>query len=569
MTKKLALKNQKTSQHYSLAEKTLIPLPNASNEAISKHGIEAGKEIKLDEAFDKMRYIPDSTEELGVGKLFSYSIETANIEAVKNELPGGATSVIKSGAIKSIYTSGQYNEATKAASVFDGLTNTMWNSYADDAEGNTYLTIQLHTPSALQSFKVSGIPNISSGSTSGLRDYKIYGSNDNMNFTEIYHGKHPNNTANEVILNLNEDKNYLFLKFESLNSWFYQKRVIIGEIEYTVIPNKRLSRVLIFHGGTYKYYNGTDWVGVGSTVMENDYFIYGMSDLSTIPPLKWRELDGVIQIKECTNSTLAESTLKTEVEPYSIYEYISDFPTVVAYTEATHDIIVSTITEPFSLYDEFGDELEVLYYTDDGSVVEANLLVEAVYSPIDELDGDFEVVTWVEGQPAEAVTLEISAIPKPQLMVNSQGIDLASIENIDNIILSGLESGSGIIRVVCSFDKGNTWYRNIKPDGWVQVTLELNNVLEQGMTLSDVGTVSAEDWSELRTRYRSDEIWFAYALSISETDDVAEVDLMTAQVDMKGTWHSAIEGTDYRYSYTNNRTVQFEVLKEGDYKFNF
>lgn len=55
--KKLVLKNPSTNQHYSLAEKTLIPLPNTSDKNMILHGLEAGKEIQLDEAFDKIKYV--------------------------------------------------------------------------------------------------------------------------------------------------------------------------------------------------------------------------------------------------------------------------------------------------------------------------------------------------------------------------------------------------------------------------------------------------------------------------------------------------------------------------------
>lgn len=53
---KMIIKNPITNQHYSLAEKTLIPLPDSSPKNMILHGIEAGKEIRLDEAFNKIQY---------------------------------------------------------------------------------------------------------------------------------------------------------------------------------------------------------------------------------------------------------------------------------------------------------------------------------------------------------------------------------------------------------------------------------------------------------------------------------------------------------------------------------
>lgn len=54
--RRMVLKNPTTNQHYSLAEKTLIPLPDASDKNMILHGIEASKEIQLDESFDKIVY---------------------------------------------------------------------------------------------------------------------------------------------------------------------------------------------------------------------------------------------------------------------------------------------------------------------------------------------------------------------------------------------------------------------------------------------------------------------------------------------------------------------------------
>lgn len=57
--KKAILKNPSTNQYYSLADKTLILLPDGSDETMINYGIEAGKEIQLDEDFDKINYLVD------------------------------------------------------------------------------------------------------------------------------------------------------------------------------------------------------------------------------------------------------------------------------------------------------------------------------------------------------------------------------------------------------------------------------------------------------------------------------------------------------------------------------
>src|SRR5690606_35335576 len=113
------------------------------------------------------------------------------------------------------------------------------------------------------------------------------------------------------------------------------------------------------------------------------------------------ELGSTFSVIEYTdNPSQDSSVIQAETEPYSVYDYNSEEPEVLVYTELNDDITVETTTEPFTIYDEFGEEVEVLHYTDDESVTETDLILEANYSPIDELDGDFEVVTWTNEEDA-------------------------------------------------------------------------------------------------------------------------------------------------------------------------
>lgn len=83
MNKKMIVKNSTTNQHYSLAEKTIILLPSLSNENIISHGIEAGNEVQLDVPFNKMKFVQDTSEILGEGKVFTHDIDVGKIRAKK------------------------------------------------------------------------------------------------------------------------------------------------------------------------------------------------------------------------------------------------------------------------------------------------------------------------------------------------------------------------------------------------------------------------------------------------------------------------------------------------------
>ncbi|OXS65739.1 hypothetical protein B1B04_24850 [Lysinibacillus sp. KCTC 33748] len=74
----LAIKNPTTDEHYSLAENTLIHIPDNSPKNMILHGIEQGKEIQLDVPFDKHRYFNDKPVDGASGKVFTHSIGKIN-----------------------------------------------------------------------------------------------------------------------------------------------------------------------------------------------------------------------------------------------------------------------------------------------------------------------------------------------------------------------------------------------------------------------------------------------------------------------------------------------------------
>lgn len=79
----MSIKNPTTLKHYSLDNKTLIHLPSSSDKNMILHGVESGKEIKLDEDFDKMKYVKDTNEVLGNGKTFTHALDMSNTKINK------------------------------------------------------------------------------------------------------------------------------------------------------------------------------------------------------------------------------------------------------------------------------------------------------------------------------------------------------------------------------------------------------------------------------------------------------------------------------------------------------
>lgn len=315
-------------------------------------------------------------------------------------------------------------------------------------------------------------------------------------------------------------------------------RCFKGQLDEVEIYNKIVSLIpdkyLVNHGSQYKYHDGTSWQATTNT--EDNFKKYGMNNLDHITESQWEELVGnktiamwsdfedkqfasVVLNKEnfkaqdllgdtpqviyYTDSDATQIAVETGVDPYSVYDYIGELPTVVAYTETTDDIIVSTTTEPFDIYDEFGDSIEVLYYTDEEAVTNADLILEANWSPVDDLEGDFEVVTWTDEAPETAQrALEMTALPKPQF------IKLVSPKRVygalDDVIVNDIsQSYRDEARYFVTGEDSSKWYiwdkelkKFVVSDASTEQAISAN-----GMKHTDLNNITDKEWRTWKGKY--------------------------------------------------------------------
>ncbi|WCF06958.1 hypothetical protein NDS46_21835 [Paenibacillus thiaminolyticus] len=162
--------------------------------------------------------------------------------------------------------------------------------------------------------------------------------------------------------------------------------------------------LLIKHNNVYKRFDGNSWVGIGESVGEADFIDYG-NDPESISEEAWAKLDGEIEINYYIDDlNIDEATISIETKPFTLAEEFDDQTIkIIEYTDdpLQEDATITLETEPFAFYDEVGDSFDVLYYTDDPEVTDAQLEINHNYSPLDELEGDFELVTWTMEEVAE------------------------------------------------------------------------------------------------------------------------------------------------------------------------
>lgn len=310
----------------------------------------------------------------------------------------------------------------------------------------------------------------------------------------------------------------LFIGRSSVNNANFFK----GQMDSIEIYNEVISPIpdkyLVVHNSQYKYHNGTAWQI--TTATEENFKQYGMSQLSQITEAQWKELSGVkslamwsdfvdkkwsnavlnvepytpqqllgdnSQVIYYTDSGVSDVAVVGNVEPFSVYDYIGELPEVIVHSETTDDISISTNVEPFNIYDEFEDEVEVLYYTNNTDTTGANTILDANWSPVDELGDTFDIVSWTDEADASRA-LELNAIPKPQLLYSSSIADIAN--GLNDILATDL-SDQTQARFLITADNA-TWYA-WKSGNFVPVVLTNDNIITEGMTAADIDSLTSDD----------------------------------------------------------------------------
>lgn len=218
-----------------------------------------------------------------------------------------------------------------------------------------------------------------------------------------------------------------------------------------------VNRSFAFHEGVYKYFNNS-WISIGPNVTESDYVNYGMEDISIVPEDAWKQLLGNVEISHYTDTVnKTELLFNIETEPFTLAEEWEDeIVKVFEYTDeaARNQSYVNFETEDFYFYDKFNGNVDVLYFNDDPRKTKADLEFTANYSPLDELNGDFDIVSWTDKEDIDEFKINMSALPFSQLIIQDE--DFQVYGDLQQILIHKI-SNQGSIKILLSFDEGRTW----------------------------------------------------------------------------------------------------------------
>lgn len=255
-------------------------------------------------------------------------------------------------------------------------------------------------------------------------------------------------------------------------------------------------RALILNNGMYKKYED-GWRDLGTAISDQLFLTDGMDDVSVITESAWLDIQGDVEICYYTDEPRTEVQFSIETKPFTLAdEFFGQEIKVIEYTDSPNqeESSITLNTEPFTLYDELSDDAEILYYTDDPSKNSAELELIANYSPLDEIDADYDVVTWTDEVDANR-TLSIEALPIGQLVLGKD--DIKFLGDFQSFVVEKISSATGKIRFVFSLDHGVSWLTYYQ-GAWHNIDINNRDALvREGMTVDRVNNLKKDEWLKM------------------------------------------------------------------------
>jgi len=296
---------------------------------------------------------------------------------------------------------------------------------------------------------------------------------------------------------------------------------VIAELEmFEVVYSVAL--IVKAHEEYFTFSNGV-WTSLGKNELDDTTFINsGITPtiLSGIPQSSWEQFKGEATLLCFTdNPYTTELKLSFNTESFSLIQELDGKQIkVIEYTD-TPSQTISTVTletsETFDFYDEFGDQVDVLYYTDSTLSSNPKVEINANYSPLDELNEDFELVSYSSKDDISLVA-SLNGLPKGQMVMPSNNVlyfgDIQSLNATK--ITNTLPLGKALI--VVSFDGGETW-KSYRLNKWetVDVTSK-TSVRRYAMNIDELNAIPT---AELQNNITDDGLRLAYYVEESITEN--------------------------------------------------
>ncbi|MBE7896289.1 discoidin domain-containing protein [Paenibacillus polymyxa] len=469
---------------------------------------------------------------------------------LKNMIPAMTSNTAPSGKVSATSVE---NTSTDGWCAFDGKANTYWST----SRGVISARIYYEFPSSQIIKKYT----IKAGGEDGRlapKTWTFEGSNDGTNWTVLDTQINQTDwasagwgsvTTREYLIS--NDKRFTSYRVNVTQNNGHAYYLFIYEIEmFGVVFDKRC---IIYNDSKYKIYDGANFIEAGisgTSPSESDYISKGMIDLSIIPESAWQQLQGDVELCYYSDDPSTTSTqFIVETTPFTFAEEWQDKEiNVVEYTDDSQqtESSISLETESFILCDELGDNVDVLYYTDELTKTAATLEYDINYSPLDDIQNNFEVVTWTD-ESNNPPNLSLSALPVNQFVKQSNDFTLPGSLQAITVI----KTASNNAKFLLSFDSGLTWkvYRYGK---WIEVIVDdLNTIRKQAMSYKEISKLNESNFKN-----QGDKVRFGYYIEDRKQESLNATKIDATQLVIK----SNVDNTKFQnlsfYVLNTEATIQ-------------
>ena len=178
--------------------------------------------------------------------------------------------------------------------------------------------------------------------------------------------------------------------------------------------------------------------------------------------------------------------------------------------------------------------------------------------------GEFTCLSYSDSNSA---VFNIVGVPVDQLVIPTSLINISTFEGINSVSITNNVSNGGSVNIVVTTDMVTYYTYDFTNTKWITVNLNKADIKSSGLTLTSIGQITRNGWDKLTSSTSA--IGFAYLLSKNNESDNVDIDKLTLNVDMKGSWNHAIYGTDVTYGYPLNNELKVTLLTDGSYKINY
>ena len=168
---------------------------------------------------------------------------------------------------------------------------------------------------------------------------------------------------------------------------------------------------------------------------------------------------------------------------------------------------------------------------------------------------------------SNSAVFNIVGVPVDQLVIPTSLINISTFEGINSVSITNNVSNGGSVNIVVTTDMVTYYTYDFTNTKWITVNLNKADIKSSGLTLTSIGQITRSEWNKLTSSTSA--IGFAYLLSKNNESDNVDIDKLTLNVDMKGSWNHAIYGTDVTYGYPLNNELKVTLLTNGSYKINY